>query len=311
MLAVIYILIGLALLVFGGESLVRGAVGLAKRLGISTLVIGMTVVAFGTSAPELIVSIMAAFDGHADIAVGNVIGSNMSNIGLVLGSAALFAPLMVSRSSRRIDWPKMMYATLLFLVFAFDGQIVMWEGLVLFLSLIAFTVYIIRLSLREGKGEDKMEDVPEQHTKIRTSLFWLTGGVLGLWLGSDFLLDGSVDLAKMAGLSERVIGITIVAIGTSVPELVASVISVHRGNTDIAIGNVIGSNIFNISSVLGITSIITPVAVNHEIFNFDAYWLVGVPLLLLFLMRGGRIGRWAGGVLLASYVTYLTLTVLL
>jgi cation:H+ antiporter len=305
-LSIIFLVLGLATLIVGGEFLLRGSVGIAKKFKLSSLVIGMTVVAFGTSAPELIVSITSALQGHPEIAVGNVIGSNIANLALVLGLTCLIFPIIVGKNTKIIDWPKMMYATMLFLLFAYDGVIQMWEGIVLVVSLIAFMWYIIRKSRKDIHVPEEMEETKP----FGYSILFLLIGLVGLYFGSDWLLLGAVDLARDLGMTEHAIGITIIAFGTSVPELVTSCVAAFKKETDISIGNLIGSNIFNISAVLGITSIVTPIPVQHDLFNFDVYWLVGIPVLLFLMMWKNKIGRISGGVLFGIYVTYIVLTLL-
>lgn len=303
-LSILILLLGLATLIVGGEFLLKGAVGIAKKFKISSLVIGMTVVAFGTSAPELIVSITSALQGHPEIAIGNVVGSNIANLALVLGLTVIIFPMVVTKTTKVQDWPKMMYATLLFLLFAMDGIISRWEGAVLFISLVAFIWYIIGKSRKRVHVPDKMEP----NSNSWNSVAFLLVGLTGLYFGSDWLLIGAVDIAREVGMTEHAIGITIVAFGTSVPELVTSCVAAFKKETDISIGNLIGSNIFNISAVLGITSMITPIGVGQSIFDFDAYWLVGIPMVLLLMMWKNKIGRASGIVLFGLYITYVTIT---
>lgn len=306
-LSIVFLVLGLGILIVGGEFLLKGSVGIAKKFNLSSLVIGMTVVAFGTSAPELIVSITSALQGHPEIAVGNVIGSNIANLALVLGLTCLIFPIVVTKNTKVIDWPKMMYATLLFLTFAYDDVIEMWEGIVLVVSLIAFIWFIMKKSRKNTHVPEEIDD-PMPFTN---SIMFLVVGLAGLYFGSDWLLIGAVDLARDLGMTEHAIGITIVAFGTSVPELVTSCVAAFKKETDISIGNLIGSNIFNISAVLGITAIVSPIAVRHDIFNFDVYWLVGIPIILFLMMWKNKIGRVSGGVLFGIYVTYIILTLML
>lgn len=303
-ISIAFLILGLSVLIIGGEFLLKGSVGIAKKFKISSLVIGMTVVAFGTSAPELIVSITSVLNGHPEIAVSNVVGSNIANLALVLGITCLIFPVIVSKNTKVLDFPKMMFATTLFLVFAYDGVVERWEGIVLLISLIAFIAYIIKDSIKKALIPEKKE--PEQ--AVIKSIIFLLIGLVGLYFGSDWFLTGAVDLARHLGMTEHVIGITIVAFGTSVPELVTSIVAALKKETDISIGNLIGSNIFNISAVLGTTSIVSPMIIQHELFNFDIYWLVGIPILLFALMWTNKIGRLSGGVLFGTYITYIVIT---
>lgn len=308
---------GLATLIVGGEFLVRGAVGIAKKAQISTLVIGMTVISFGTSAPELFVSIDAAMDGKPDIAIGNVIGSNIANIALVLGITVLIFPIAAGRNSKVIDWPMMMLATVLFYVFALDNELVFWEGAVLFGILLIFTFLLIRNSRRtmkkdklESSEEEGDDDIDKVKDKIWLSILFTIIGLVGLYFGAEWLVDGAVDIAGSFGMEERVIAVTVVAFGTSVPELVTSAVAAFKKETDISVGNLIGSNIFNIMAVLGITSMVHPIHVSPASMNFDAWWMIGIAVALLPMMYiGKKIGRLHGVILFATYVIYIALLV--
>jgi cation:H+ antiporter len=305
------LVLGLVVLIIGGEFLVKGAVGIAEKAHLSKLVIGMTVVSFGTSAPELIVSLKAAFEGAPDIAMGNVIGSNIANIALVLGITVLIFPIIVDRNSKVLDWPMMFFASILFFVFSNDLILQRWEGMVMFSILILFITYLIVSSRKKTKIE-KSVNVQKEITPITVNVPKSTGflllGLVGLYFGAEWLLNGSVSLAKSAGMSERVIGITIIAFGTSVPELVTCGVAAYRRETDISIGNLIGSNIFNIFAVIGLTSIIHPIAVSQESVSWDMVWMLGIALLLLPLMIiGKKFGRFKGLILLATYIIYMSL----
>ncbi|MGB0934207.1 MAG: calcium/sodium antiporter [Lishizhenia sp.] len=305
------LILGLIVLIVGGEFLVKGAVGIAEKAHLSKLVIGMTVVSFGTSAPELIVSLKAAFEGAPDIAMGNVIGSNIANIALVLGITVLIFPIVVDRNSKVLDWPMMMLASILFYVFAFDLNLQRWEGAVMFAILVAFITYLIVNSRKKTKLELR-SDVQKETTPVSVSVPKSVGflflGLVGLYFGAEWLLNGSVSLAKSAGMSERVIGITIIAFGTSVPELVTCAVAAYRRETDISIGNLIGSNIFNIFAVIGLTSIIHPIDVSQASVSWDMIWMLAIVLLLLPLMIiGKKFGRLKGFTLLLTYVLYIVL----
>lgn len=315
------LILGLATLIIGGEFLVRGAVGIAQKLKLSSLVIGMTVVSFGTSAPELIVSIKAALYGNSEIALGNVIGSNIANIALVLGITVLIFPLPVDRNSKIIDWPMMLFASVLFYVFAMTGTgstetgglIERYEGIILFVLLLAFITFLIRNSRKHTARlmeEDEAVVIPTSRQFIQAILF-LAIGLVGLYFGAEWLLKGAVEIALDWGMEERIIGITIIAFGTSVPELVTSAVAAYRKETDISIGNLIGSNIFNIMAVIGITAIVKPIDVTENTLNIDMIWMLAIALALLpMLVIGKKITRFKGLLLLGSYIAYITVLLL-
>jgi len=307
----ILLILGLAVLVIGGEFLVKGAVGIARNLEISPLVIGMTVVSFGTSAPELLVSLQAAAEGSPEIAVGNVIGSNIANLALVLGVTVLIFPIIVERQTKVIDWPVMMLATILFYIFLFDGIMDRWEGLVLFCFLVTFITWLIRRSRKESKL--KIEEQGGKESTLLT-IGYLILGLIGLYFGSEWFVEGAVQIAINLGMSKSVIGVTIVAFGTSAPELVTSCVAAYRKQSDISIGTLIGSNIFNIMAVIGLTSVVRPIDLNgvdaSQFLNFDMYWVAGIALALLPMMYFGvKFGRLKGVVLLISYIVYISIIV--
>ncbi len=307
MLDIVYILIGLVALIFGGDWLLKAAVALSLRLKIPKIVIGMTVVSFATSAPELIVSIKAALDGFPDLSLANVIGSNIANLGLVLGITLLFGSIEVTKSFYKTDWPVMMLASILFYVLlSIDGILSFWEGFSMFVLLLIFLWYLLRFQETAVVDERPEDDVPLSLQK--TLLFMVLGG-LGLWVGSELLISGAVGLATFFGVSERIIGITIVSIGTSVPELAASVIAVIKKEKAISLGNLIGSNIFNIFAVLGITAMITPIKViDQALLNSDILWMLGFAFLVLPLVHIPSKMRleWRDGVvLLICYLLFL------
>ncbi|MBI2281977.1 MAG: calcium/sodium antiporter, partial [Bacteroidetes bacterium] len=243
----ILLIVGLATLIFGGDALVKGAVGIALKFDVSALVIGMTVVAFGTSMPELLVSVKAALDNHPEIAIGNVVGSNIANIAFVLGLTTMILPIPVKFSTVRVDWPIMMVSSVIFYLFILNGVINWWEGLIYSIGIIAFTVFTIKNSSSNQKQieeiqEDELEMVEKKSYGLLKSIFFVVLGVVALTFGASWLLDGAVQIAKNYGLSEHIIGVTIVAFGTSVPELVTSVVAAFKKETDISVGNLIGSN---------------------------------------------------------------------
>jgi len=309
-----WLILGLATLIVGGEFLVRGAVGIAKKFHISTLVIGMTVISFGTSAPELMVSLDAAMGGHPDIAIGNVIGSNIANIALVLGLTCLIFPIVVDRNSKIIDWPMMMLASILFFVFAYDQMIEVWEGIILFGILLIFTFALVRNSRKKTKATkaENMDEVDGAQVKPWISTLFLLGGLVALFFGAGWLLDGAVAIAQHAGMEERVIAVTVIAFGTSVPELVTSAVAAFKKQTDISIGNLIGSNIFNIMAVIGLTSMVQPIPVRDpNTLSSDMWWVLGIAVALLPLMLiGKKLGRLKGVLLFGSYVVYIVLVVM-
>ena len=307
---------GLVALLVGGELLVRGSSRLAALLGISPLIIGLTVVSFGTSAPELAVSLQAAFTGHAGLTVGNVIGSNIYNVLLVLGASAIVAPLLVRQQLIRLDVPLMIGASLVFWAAAADGLLSFAEGVAMVGLLAIYLLVVLRMSrserpeiiaeYEEGFGYHPAE---QRRQKLVNGALVGAGGLL-LVLGAGWLVDGAVELAGNLGVSDLVIGLTVVAVGTSLPELITSVLAAIRGERDIAVGNVVGSNIFNILSVLGLTAIVAPagVAVSSDALAVDLPFMVAVAVACLPLFATGRIvGRLEGGFLLLYGLGYTAL----
>lgn len=300
---------GLITLIIAGEALVRGAVGIALKFKIPTLVIGMTIVSFGTSAPELLVSLKAALEGHPELSIGNVVGSNVANIALVLGITAMILPIAVKRSTAKIDWSIMMGATILFYVFILDNIIQWYEGLIFVLGLIAFNIYMFRSIAKKkdeaGIGLDVDEDEAGKQNVFVQILFIIIGCV-GLAYGAGWLLDGAVTIASDFGVSEHVIAVTIVAFGTSVPELITSVVAALKKETDISVGNLVGSNIFNILGVLGITSLVKEIPVSLQVVNNDIFWVLAISFLVLPLMIiNYRVNRVRGFLLFLSYGVYI------
>ncbi|MFD2550254.1 calcium/sodium antiporter [Bizionia sediminis] len=313
-MSVIWMLLGLVLLVVGGEFLVRSSVALSFKFNISKLVIGMTVVSFATSAPELLVSLQAALDGSPDIALGNVIGSNIANIGLVLGVTAFISPLAIDKDFYLLNWPMMMLLSVALYVMLSTGLLLDFkEGLALMLALILFLFILIRRSKKAGKMSTDTDevDVTLQTTSNFKVIVWLLIGAAALYFGSEWLVVGAKDLATTLGISERVISVTMVAIGTSVPELAASVIAALKKEKAISLGNLIGSNIFNIASVLGLTAMIHPIPVNNpNILSQDIFWMLGFSAVLLplaFLPKRLQLGRYKGGLLLGAYILFVYL----
>ena len=307
--SVFLLIVGLALLVGGGEWLVRGASSIALRLRLSPLVVGLTIVAFGTSAPELFISVRAALEGSPDLAMGNVIGSNICNLALVLGITAAITAVPVRQDSMRIDWPVTMGASLLLYLVVLDNLINWPEGLLFVGILITYTYLIIRKSRRETKSAEELAqelDVPPPTASLGKDLLLIGVGTAGLAFGSNWFVEGAQDLAITFGVSERVVGITVLALGTSLPELVTAVIAAVKKETDIALGNLMGSNIFNILSILGITSVIASIRVNDVIIHSDMIWMLLITFLILPMMLYRRtIARLEGAILLAIYVYYI------
>ncbi len=309
-MTIVFFIAGIILLIVGAEALVRGASKLAAELGISPLVIGLTVVAFGTSTPELAVSFKAALDGQAGITLGNIIGSNIFNILFVLGISALITPLAVSQQLIRLDVPIMIGCSVFALVLAVNGSFGRVDGLVLFSGLVIYIFFLVFQSRKLTK-----ETVPEINDKKKPTNGWVKNigfvivGLVMLVLGSRWLVNSAVSIAQYFGVSKLVVGLTIVAVGTSLPEVVTSIVASIRGERDIAVGNVVGSNIFNIMAVLGLSSIVAPtgIEVSPAVIGFDLPIMIVVALVCLpIFFTGGIINRWEGTLLLGYYIAYTT-----
>lgn len=309
MLIAILLVAGLACLYFGAEWLVRGGASLAVRLGVTPLLVGLTVVAYGTSAPELIVSTMAAAKGQGALAVGNVVGSNIFNIGVILGLTALICPMRVQLQLLKFDTPVMVGVALLFLVFFRDGQIELWEALVFLAAIVGYTVLNIRLARRQVSAEVQQEfggSVPPPTGAAWKDAGLIVAGLAVLVLGSRLFVTGAVDLARLLKMSEALIGLTIVAAGTSLPELASSLMAAWRKQPDIAIGNVVGSNIYNILAILGVSGAIAPPINGQGVSQTDTLVMIGISLVLLVIAwTGFKLRRWEGALLLAGYGGYL------
>lgn len=312
---------GLLMLAVGGELLVRGASKLALIGGISPLVIGLTVVAFGTSAPELAVSIQAGVTGNVNIGVANVVGSNIFNILFILGICAAILPLTVSQRLIRLDVPLMIGVSILVYLMALDGRISFWDGAILATGVIVYTVWAIRQSRQENaaiQAEYTAEFGEAPGTRhsalnVATQFGFVIAGLFVLVLGSRWLVDGAVALAQTLGVSDVVIGLTIVAVGTSLPEVATSVVAAVRGERDIAIGNIVGSNLFNLLSILGFASMVTPggMAVAESVLRFDMIVMLAVALACLpIFFSGWQIARWEGWLFFGSYIVYTIYIVL-
>lgn len=318
-MVVLFLLLGLILLVLGAELLVRGASRLALRFGISPLVIGLTVVAFGTSAPELAVSVQSGLAGQSGIAIGNIVGSNIFNILVVLGVSALITPLVVSQQLVRIDVPLMIGASMLLWIMAFDGRIGLIDGLLLTGGIVAYTVFAIQ----QGRKESPM--VQAEYTqafgegdtprlgRLPIQIALIVSGLILLVLGAQWLVDSAVVIARALGVSEVIIGLTIVAAGTSLPELATSVVAAMRGERDIAVGNVIGSCLFNLLSIAGIAALVTPggIEVAASLLRFDIPVMAVVALACLPIFAAGhRVARWEGALFLTYYLAYVLYLIL-
>lgn len=312
-MSIFYIIVGLTLLVVGGEFLVRSSVGLSFKLNLSKMVIGLTVVSFATSAPELLVSVQAALDGSPDIALGNVIGSNIANIGLVLGITAVISALAIDRDFYRFNWPVMMlFSVALYFLLSNDGKLTALEGGGLLVGLVIYLFFLIKRA--RANREIAVEDVNEKlsETSYFKIVMWLLIGGAALYFGSEWLVFGAKDLAASVGISEYAISVTVIAIGTSVPELAASVIAALKKEKALSLGNLIGSNIFNIASVLGITSLVQTINVTDQaILGTNIFWMIGFAAILLplaFLPRRLVISRAKGLVLVIAYLIFIGLT---
>jgi len=310
-----FLILGLFILIVGGDFLVRGASSIALRAHLSPLVVGLTIVAFGTSAPELLISLNAAISGNPDLAMGNVVGSNICNLALVLGITVLIGPVKVQSDSIKIDWPVAMISALLLFWWAQDGNLSIGEGVFFVVFLLSYTFFIIRKSRKENISAEALADeldLPDEpSSNVWIDVSYLVIGGVGLYFGSDWFVGGAKELATFLGVSQRVIGITVLALGTSLPELVTAIVASFKRETDLALGNLMGSNIFNILSILGITTMVKPIHVNETILQVDMLWMLGITLIILPMMLIQRkLGKPEGIILLMIYV-YYTYTVIL
>ncbi|OCH13184.1 MULTISPECIES: calcium/sodium antiporter [unclassified Aliivibrio] len=304
------LIVGLSLLVWGADKLVFGSAALARNYGISPLVIGMTILAMGSSAPEMMVSAAAALDGKTDTAVGNVIGSNIANIALILGITAIIKPLAISSGIIRRELPLMLIVTLLAGGIMYNNYLGFNEGLLLIALFAVFIIAMLYISKSEQKNGDRL--LEEQESEIpegvenKKALFWVVVGLILLPVGANMLIDNAVVIAKYFGMSDLVIGLTIIALGTSLPELAASVAGVLKGEDDMAAGNIIGSNVFNILAVMGIPALINPSEISPDLMNRDFYVMMGVSILLLFMALGKSrsINRIEGSILVTCFLAY-------
>lgn len=313
LLSIGLLLLGLVVLIVGGEFLVRGASNLAYSIQISPLVVGLTVVAFGTSAPELLISLQSALEGAPDLAMGNIIGSNICNLTLVLGATAVFYPIIVHDNSIKVDWFMTMGSALLLFFFVSKDHVVQrFEGIIFVLILVIYTYFLIEMSRRETREKLLEENDGEELPKVSGLAIFKELGILAigggmLYFGSEWFVGGAKDIAIRLNVDETMIGLTVIALGTSLPELVTSAIAAYQKNTDLAMGNLLGSCIFNVLSILGVTSIVKNISVNPSLIDTDMLIMMGVMLLVLPMMISRRrIGRIEGGILLIAYIGYLT-----
>lgn len=301
---------GFVLLFGGGEFLVRGAVAISRRLGISPLLVGMTVVAFCTSAPELVVSVQSALAGNPDIAVGNVVGSNICNVALILGLSALIRPVSVDRADVRPDTIMMLVSAAVLVALGFMGQALRWHGVAMVTVLLVYIVVQYRREITAGTADEDWhaEETEEFETQmgLPAASAAIAAGLAALIVGSDWLIEGATAIAATVGVPDAVVGLTVVALGTSLPELATSAIAAYRGHSDVAVGNVVGSNTFNVLSILGITAIITPVSIPEQMARFDIPLMMAVLAFAgAVLLARGRFGRLMGASMLAGYVAYV------
>lgn len=299
--------LGLVFLIVGGDLLVRGASRLATILGIPPMIIGLTVVAFGTSTPELAVSINAALDGNSDISISNVVGSNIFNVLFILGVSSLIAPLVIHSQIIRREVPIMIGVSILFYIFSLGGLVSRTEGVILFVLIIAYTAWLVlQVIKKRGENVESVHKVEAKYSLVLPIVFIISG--LGIvMIGSDWLVTGATKTAQMLGVTDAVIGLTIVAAGTSLPEVIASIMATIKGERDIAIANVIGSNIYNILAIIGLSGLIVPsgLTVNPSMLNFDYLVMIGVACLCLpFFKTGKQLSRWEGGIFLLLYIAY-------
>jgi len=316
LIATLLVLLGLALLVVGGEALLRGAVGLATLMRLTPAVIGLTVVAAGTSVPELAVSVIASLRGSPDISVGNVVGSNIFNLTVVLGAVALVRPILIRGNTATLEFPVLVLVTVIAIAVTRDGRVDQFDAITFVAIYIAFTAYLVRLvraqmSVAERKEYDQeVKALGRTGRRTLTSMLFVLGGSALLAGGAQSTVAGASELARHLGWSERLIGLTIVAVGTSLPEVVTSLVSSVRGRDDVAIGNAIGSNLFNILGILGLSALTRPLPVAPAILHTDVWWMLAITLLMFpMIYVGRRIARGKGIVLLTVYVVYTVLLI--
>ncbi len=319
-LAIVAVIVGLAVLVWSADKFVDGAVGVAEFCGMSTLLIGMVIVGFGTSAPELTVSAISAAQGNPELALGNAYGSNIANIALILGATALISPILMQRSVLRGDLPILLAVSVLSIILVWDGSVARWNGILLLAVFAAAMAYSIRRELKKAKLEKSespsgnADTAEPKKVSLGKSVFWLVLGLVLLVVSSRALVWGAVEIARTLGVSDLLIGLTIVAVGTSLPELASSIAAARKGENDIALGNIIGSNLFNTLAVVGLAAIVSPMdAIEKAVTYRDMPLMIALTVALIVLgyrRKGdGRLNRIAGAILLAVYVGYLALLI--
>lgn len=312
MIAFVEIIGGFVLLLFGAEFLVRGAVSLAQRFDVSPMIIGMTIVAYGTTAPELVVSVEAALRGAPGISVGNVVGSNIANILLILGAASLVRPIRCSPRLLYRDSSVMLGAAFLFVGLALTGTITRVQGFLMITAIVSFSVYTYWAERRRRRADDvfehEVEEFAEGPRSLWLALLAIAGGIASVVVGARILISGAVTAARYFGVGEEVIGLTLVAVGTSLPELATALVAAWRGHTDVAIGNVIGANIYNVLAIMGIVSIVSPLAIPEQITRFDIWFMLAATIALLASVTGFKgVTRSVGCVFLGAYAAYVVL----
>lgn len=301
----LFLCLGLLILLAGGKFLVDGASSLALKFGLSQGLIGLTIVALGTSAPELLVSINAALEGKSDISIGNVVGSNIANISLVLGISAILFPIKINSSILKVEYLVVLLSSFIFYFFSYNGIVSRLEGSILLFLMILINWYfffkIKKTDIDELVGDDLVQPMP-----IWKSLLLLLSGIFGLYYGADLFVESSVEVAKIFGVSERIIGITVIAVGTSLPEMATSIIAAINKKTEIAIGNILGSNIMNILAIIGTTAVISPIAVSDLFLKQDFLWMLGLTVVLFPILKSGeKVSRVEGVFLFSFYFTYI------
>jgi len=313
LLPIFLLILGLVILITAGDVMVRGAAALARHWGVPSLIVGLTIVAFGTSAPELVVGVQAVLSGAGELASGNVVGSNIANVLLALGLPALIMSIPTNISGVARNSLVAVFATILFILLAFLGNpLGKLQGAVLFFGIIAYLVWMFRLA-KMGADDPILEEMTQIDegedglpTKTWFSAFYVVAGIIGLVIGGNLIVGNAVSIAESIGISETIIGLTIVAIGTSLPEIATVVVASYRGHSEVAIGNVLGSNVFNIFAVMGASALAGPVAIDPKMYVFD-FWvmLVAILALLVYVMRRQRIGKKTGGVFVVAYIFYM------
>jgi len=303
--------VGLILLIWGADRFVNGAAAIARNLGVAPLMIGLTIVAFATSAPEVLVSVVAALRGEPDLAVGNAIGSNIANIGLVLGTVALFRPIELKSATLRREMPALLAVSLLTVALFLDSQLNRVDGFVLLTGLVIVVIWLVRLGLRTSSTDPLQADFEAEipsNMNMRLAIFWLIVGIASLLFGAQLLVDGAIEIARSVGVSEVVIGITLVAVATSLPELAVSLVSAIRGEYGLAIGNIVGSNIFNLLAVIGVAAVIQPAILPPSVLSLHIFVMVAFTLVLFAMTYEydgrGTISRFEGFALVVAFLAY-------